>query len=92
MELEIVDGTIADELADACGDRGAGGDTVAVGARNLFGEAERIAARAASASTRGARRGFVWRWRGLARELAAARREIAVLRRENAALRDRRST
>jgi hypothetical protein len=50
VELELVDGTIADELADAV--------VIAAPApagleqRNLFGEAERIAARAASASTR----------------------------------------
>jgi hypothetical protein len=52
--LELVDGTIADELADAV--------VIAAPAsapppseleqRNLFGEAERIAARAASTSTR----------------------------------------
>src|SRR5450755_781272 len=50
VELELVDATIADELADAV--------VIAAPApagleqRNLFGEAERIAARAASASTR----------------------------------------
>jgi integrase len=50
VELELVDGTIADQLADAV--------VIAAPARsgseqrNLFGEAERIAARAASASTR----------------------------------------
>ena len=50
LELELVDGTIADQLADAV--------VIAAPARsgseqrNLFGEAERIAARAASASTR----------------------------------------
>jgi hypothetical protein len=50
VEVELVDGTIADQLADAV--------VIAAPARsgfeqrNLFGEAERIAARAASASTR----------------------------------------
>jgi integrase len=50
LELEFVDGTIADQLADPA--------VIAAPARsgseqrNLFGEAERIAARAASASTR----------------------------------------
>jgi hypothetical protein len=50
LELELVDGTIADQLADPA--------VIAAPARsgseqrNLFGEAERIAARAASASTR----------------------------------------
>jgi integrase len=50
VELELVDATIADELRDAV--------VIAAPApagleqRNLFGEAERIAARAASASTR----------------------------------------
>jgi len=50
LELELVDGAIADEPADVAviaAPRPAGME-----ARNLFGEAERIAARAASASTR----------------------------------------
>jgi hypothetical protein len=50
VELGIVDGAIADELADAvviAAPAPAGSEQ-----RNLFGEAERIAARAASASTR----------------------------------------
>jgi hypothetical protein len=51
VELGLVDGTITDELADIAAmtpPTPAGG----MEQRNLFGEAERIAARAASASTR----------------------------------------
>jgi integrase len=50
VELEFVDGTIADQLADAVVI--ATPAPAGIEARNLFGEAERIAARAASASTR----------------------------------------
>src|SRR5450755_3075214 len=50
VELQLVDGTIADELADAVVI--AAPARAGVEERNLFGEAERIAARAASASTR----------------------------------------
>jgi hypothetical protein len=50
LELELVDGTIAD-VADAAV-VGALAAPAGIEARNLFGEAERIAARAASASTR----------------------------------------
>ena len=46
VELEFVDGTIADEPAAVIP------APVGLEQRNLFGEAERIAARAASASTR----------------------------------------
>ncbi len=51
MELEVVDRTIADELADAVVI--AAPAPLGLEQRNLFGEAERIAARAALASTRG---------------------------------------
>jgi integrase len=47
LELELVDGTIADDPSNVAVPALAG-----IEARNLFGEAERIAARAASASTR----------------------------------------
>ena len=50
VELELVDGTIADELVDAVVI--AAPAPAGVEERNLFGEAERIAARAASTSTR----------------------------------------
>ena len=50
LELEFVDGTIADQLADPAVI--AAPAPTASEQRNLFGEAERIAARAASASTR----------------------------------------
>ena len=50
MELEFVDGTIADELADAVVI--AAPAPAQLEARNLFGEAGRIAGRAASSSTR----------------------------------------
>ena len=50
LELELVDGTIADEPADVVVI--AAPAPAGMEARNLFGEAERIAARAASASTR----------------------------------------
>ncbi|MGO9900582.1 MAG: hypothetical protein ACLP0J_12990 [Solirubrobacteraceae bacterium] len=52
VEPELVDGTIADELAEAAA---IATPTPAAGGleeRNLFGEAQRIVARAASASTR----------------------------------------
>jgi integrase len=52
VELELVDGTIADELADAELIAASASASSGVEQRNLFGEAERIAARAASASTR----------------------------------------
>jgi len=52
VELELVDGTIADELADAVVIAAPPPSPAGVEQRNLFGEAERIAARAASASTR----------------------------------------
>jgi hypothetical protein len=50
LGLELVDGTIADEPADVAVI--AAPASSGVESRNLFGEAERIAARAASASTR----------------------------------------
>jgi hypothetical protein len=49
VELELVDGTIADELAVIAAPAPA---SPRIESRNLVGEAERIAARAASASTR----------------------------------------
>jgi hypothetical protein len=52
VELELVDGTIADELADAVVIAPSAPPPTELEQRNLFGEAERIAARAASASTR----------------------------------------
>jgi integrase len=52
VELELVDATIADELADAVVIAAPPPSPAGVEQRNLFGEAERIAARAASASTR----------------------------------------
>ncbi len=52
VELELVDGTIADELADAVVIAAPPPSPAGVEERNLFREAERIAARAASASTR----------------------------------------
>jgi hypothetical protein len=54
VELELVDTTIADELADIAVIPALALEPAPAGieARNLFGEAERIAARAASASTR----------------------------------------
>ena len=52
VELELVDGTIADELADAAVIAAPAPAPTELEERNLFGEAERIAARAASASTR----------------------------------------
>ena len=52
VELELVDGTIADELADAVVIAPSAPALTELEKRNLFGEAERIAARAASASTR----------------------------------------
>ena len=52
VELELVDGTIADELADAVVIAPSASAPTELEERNLFGEAERIAARAASASTR----------------------------------------
>ena len=48
LKLELVDGAIADEPADVAVIAAPAGS----GQRNLFGEAERIAVRAASASTR----------------------------------------
>src|SRR5450755_2495349 len=50
LELELVDGTITDEVDDVA--VFAAPAPTELEARNLFGEAERIAARAASASTR----------------------------------------
>src|SRR5450631_3191233 len=50
LELELVDGTITDEVDDVAVI--AAPAPTELEARNLFGEAERIAARAASASTR----------------------------------------
>src|SRR5450755_2099377 len=50
LELELVDGTITDEVDDVAVI--AAPAPAELEARNLFGEAERIAARAASASTR----------------------------------------
>jgi integrase/recombinase XerC len=50
LELELLDGTIADEPADVA--VLAAPAPAGLEQRNLFGEAERIAARAASASTR----------------------------------------
>ncbi|MGO9901500.1 MAG: hypothetical protein ACLP0J_17875 [Solirubrobacteraceae bacterium] len=50
VELELVDGTLADELADAA--EIATPVPSGLEQRNLIGEAERIVARAASASTR----------------------------------------
>ena len=50
VELELVDGAIPDELADAVVT--AAPARSGFEQRNLFGEAERIVARAASASTR----------------------------------------
>jgi integrase/recombinase XerD len=52
VELELVDATIADELVDAVVIAAPAPSPAGVEQRNLFGEAERIAARAASASTR----------------------------------------
>jgi hypothetical protein len=52
VELELVDGTIADELADAVMIAAPAPTPTEVEQRNLFGEAGRIAGRAASASTR----------------------------------------
>jgi hypothetical protein len=49
---ELVDGAIADELADAAAIATPAPASGGLGERNLFGEAQRIAARAASASTR----------------------------------------
>jgi hypothetical protein len=52
LELELVDVTIADQLADAVVIAAPAPAPTGLEQRNLFGEAERIAARAASASTR----------------------------------------
>ncbi len=52
VELELVDGTIADELADAAAITTSAPAPSGLEERNLFGEAQRIAARAASAGTR----------------------------------------
>jgi integrase len=52
LEIEFVDGTIADQLADAVVIAAPAPAPTGLEQRNLFGEAERIAARAASASTR----------------------------------------
>ena len=52
VEPELVDGAIADELADAPAIAAPAPASGGLGERNLFGEAQRIAARAASASTR----------------------------------------
>jgi integrase len=52
VELELVDGTIGDEPADVVVIAAPAPAPSGLEARNLFGEAERIAARAASASTR----------------------------------------
>ena len=52
VELELVDDTVADELADTVVIAAPAAAPTELEERNLFGEAERIAARAASASTR----------------------------------------
>jgi integrase len=52
LELELVDGAIADEAADIAVIAAPAAAAAALEGRNLFGEAERIAARAAVASTR----------------------------------------